>query len=120
MGPQHQIVIFAQKQRDVRYPECALNQLTNASQQLFEVKNGRGLLGDGIDGLQLPRALLLQRVQARILQGDRRLGGEKREQIDGLRVEMVQMVALAIEHAHYFVAHHQRDGDLGPRRLCGA
>src|SRR5580658_716967 len=113
LGAPHQVVILPQEERDVRYPERALNQLTNSCQQLFQVENRRGLLGDGIDGLQLPRPLFFQRVQARVLQSDRCLGGEKSQQVDGLRVEMAHAIALTIEHADYFVPHHQRDGDLG-------
>ena len=120
MGPQHEIVVLAQKQGDVRHPECTLNQLADAIEKLFQIQNCSGLLGDRVDGLQLERPLFLQGVQPRILQRDRRLSGEKREQIDGLGVEMVEVVALAIEHANYFVPHHQRNSDLGTSRLGGA
>ena len=53
----------------MRDAECILNQLTDSAQQIFKVENRSGLLGDGIDCLQLPGALLLERVEPRILQG---------------------------------------------------
>ncbi len=101
----------------MRYPERVLNQLTNPAQQILKVKHGGSLLGDGVDRLQLPGALLLERVEPRVLQSYRCLGGEKREQIDGLGVEMVHAVALAIEHAHDFIPNHQGDGELRMRGL---
>ena len=77
-------------------------------------------MGNGIDRLQLPRPLLLQRVQARVLQGDRRLRGKQGEQIDGFRIEVVEVIALAIKHADYFVTHHQGNCKLGASRFGGA
>src|SRR5579863_8413854 len=119
MRPQHQVVVFAQKQRDVRYSECILNKLANSAEQIFKVENRGSLLGDGVDRLELPGALLLQRVEARVLQSNGRLGGKEREQIDGLRVEMVHVVALTIQHAHYFIPNHQGDSEFGTGRLGG-
>ena len=69
MCPEDQVVIFAQQKRDMRDAECVLNQLANPAQQLFQLEYRSGLLGDGVDGLQLPRPLLLQRIQTGVLQG---------------------------------------------------
>ena len=60
MSPQDEVVIFAQEKRNVRYPEGILNELADAAQQLFQIKHGGGLLGNCIDGLQLPLQIALQ------------------------------------------------------------
>jgi hypothetical protein len=74
--PQHQFVLFAEKQRNVRYLERLLDQQANLRQQFPQVENRGALLRDRVDGFQLPRPLPLQRIQARVLQ---RHGGLRRE-----------------------------------------
>ena len=71
-------------------------------------------MGHGIDGAQLSRTLLLEGVQPRVLQGHGCLSGKQRQQINGLAVEVVGLVALAIQHTHHFIADHQRNCQLRP------
>ena len=116
-GPQHQIFFIFQQHGDVADLKSLLNQQADFGEQFFQIQHRRRLLGDGIDGFQLRGAPPLQRIQPRILQGHGRLGGKQRQQVDGLRIEVVEILALAIQHTHNLVAHHERDGQL---RACVA
>ena len=51
------------KQRDVRNVEGFLNHAAHAGQQLLQIHHGGALLGDGVDGFQLPGALAFERYR---------------------------------------------------------
>ena len=51
---------------------------------------------------------------------NRGLRGKQSQQLDGFMVEVIEAIALAVEHAHDFVAHHERNRQLRARGLRGA
>ena len=53
------------------------------------------------------------------MQSHRSLCGKQCQQIDGLFIEKIQVIALAVEHAHYFISHHHRNCQLRPRGFSG-
>ena len=108
VGSQEKVVLFAflQEHRNVRDLKCMLDQRTYFGKQLFKVKHCGRLLGNGVDSLQLQGPSPFQRVQACVLQRHRSLSREKRQQINGFLVEMVDILALAVQHAHNLIAHH--------------
>ena len=108
VGSQEQVVIFPflQEHRNVRDLKCMLDQRTYFGKQFFQVEHCGGLLGNGIDGFQLQSPSPFQRMQSRILQRHRSLGREKRQQVNSFLVEMVDVLALAIQHTYNLVPHH--------------
>ena len=59
-SPHDQIAFLAQKQGDLRNPECFLNDRTHASQQVFKLHHCSALLRDDVNGFELPSSLALQ------------------------------------------------------------
>jgi hypothetical protein len=67
MGAQYKVVIFTQQKRYMRYAKCLLDETAHSAKQVFQIQNRGGLLGDGVDRLELARALLFQGIKAGIL-----------------------------------------------------
>ena len=111
LGAEHEFILFAQEDGNVIDPKSFLNQETHGIEQVLDFENDGGYLSDGVDDFQLLRTAALERIQASVLQGHRRLSREEREQVDNLVDEVVKVFALAIEHADDFFAHHQGYGD---------
>jgi hypothetical protein len=114
VGAQHQFLILLQKHGHVRDLELFLDERADLGQQLLNVEHGRGLLGDGVDGLELQSPAALQRMQPRVLNGHGGLGRKQRQQVHGFGVEVIQLVALIVEDADYRISDHQWDGKFGP------
>src|SRR5579871_6207639 len=55
----------------------------------------------------------------RILQRNRGLRGEQSQQLDRFLIEVIDMVALTIEHSDHFVANHQRNSEFRTGGLRG-
>ena len=77
------------------------------------IQYGSRFARDGVDDFKVPCSLPFKGIKLRVLQSHRRLRGEQRQQVDGLFVEMIKILALAVENAHHLVSHHQRHRKLG-------
>src|SRR5579871_1358562 len=117
MCPYHELAVLSQAERHVRYLKRSLNYRTDPLQQILQVHDRRALLGDRVDRLQLTRPPPLEGIKVRILKGNGSLCRKQSEQVNLLPVEMVGLIALAIENADDIVPQHQRDGQFGPRCL---
>ena len=91
------------------------HQIANGSEQLIQVQQRGCLAGNGVNGFKLRRPPLLERVEARIFNGDGSLRRKQREQVEGFSVEVVEFVALNIQNSNHLIANHERDGKFGFR-----
>src|SRR5512144_2347027 len=115
MLEKNKVVGFSQVDVDMVHRESLKYKAADLAEEFVDVKHGRGLAGDVVDGLQLRGLALFERIEACVLDGNRGLRGEEHEQVNRFGVEEVSLFALAIENADHFVADDERYGQFGAR-----
>ena len=113
-GRHHQplvVVGVPQHDPDAAVAEPAGEQLGRLGEQLLEIEDRGDLPGDLGDGRQPAAAAALGLHQPGVLDHDGELGGQRLQQDRVFRREVVQAVAVGLQHADQLVAALERDQD---------
>ena len=64
------LILIEQQDHDVVYREGFQHQVADFAEQFVQVQHSGGLAGDSVDGFELPRATLFQRIEPGVFQRD--------------------------------------------------